>query len=348
MAERILLQIGGQRIENFQSYSLEADIYTADDAFSLDLANPEITVRKGQRCIITVNAQIELTGIIDRVVKNYNKAGVTLKVEGRDLCGLLVDSYCTEFFDVQSLTLKSLAERLLKNVPYIKRSDISYDENFRGNLKRKPTETGVLATPQTFAKVEPGQTIFDVLKTYAMSRGAMFFTLPDGTFVFGRPKAGGNPLWHLINRKSDPSQNNVLEGSLDDNIARRYSEVRVMGQPQGTNTQGDPMVNTKAVVPDPTFPFYKPYIASDNNDSRGPALHGRMLIEKMKFDGFKIQYKVPGHGQNGINYRINEMCRVTDEVLGLDDNYLVYGRTFEMSTRGVFTTLKLGYPGVVQ
>ena len=352
MGDKIMLLVDGQRIENFLSYSIEADIYTADDAFSMELANPETAVEPGRKCELYVNGQLELTGIIDRVQPSYDKAGVRLRVEGRDLCGLLVDSYCEEFIDIQSMTVKALAERLIRKVPFINRKSISYQENVRGNLKKKKGRQSAFATmdsAQNFAKIEPGQTIFEVLKTYAMSRGMMFFTMPDGTFVFGKPKDGGEPLFYLVTKKSDPQGNNILEGTLTKDISRRYSKITVVGQQQGMDTFGASAVNTKSPpVLDPTFPFYKPYVATDNNDARSPKLHAQMLLEKMKYEGFQLQYRVAGHSQNSRNYKINEMCQVTDEVFGLDDNLLIYGRTFEMSKQGMHTTLRLGFPGMVQ
>ena len=42
------------------------------------------------------------------------------------------------------------------------------------------------------------------------------------------------------------------------------------------------------------------------------------------------------------------MCRVTDEALDLDNDYLIYGRTFEMSKEGAYTIVRLGLPGMVQ
>jgi prophage tail gpP-like protein len=352
MSDSILLQIGGQRIQNFLRYTIEADIYTADDAFSLELANPELTPAAGQRCELHVNGILEVTGIIDRVQKSYTKASRSLKVEGRDLTGLLVDSYCEEFIDVQGMTVKALAERLIRKVPYIQRKDVVYQDNIRGNLKKKKGRNAAIAAfdvAQSFAKIEPGQTIFEVLRTYAMSRGMMFFSLPDGTFVFGKPKDGGEPPYRLVMRKTNPRGNNVLEGTLMDDVSKRYSKITMVGQQQGLDIIDAASVSTKAVVTDSTFPFYKPYVATDQNDSRSPKLHAQMLMERMKYEGFRLEYKVPGHSQGGINWRINEMCRVTDEVLGLDGDYLIYGRTFELSKeQGVITTLKLGLPGMVQ
>lgn len=99
-------------------------------------------------------------------------------------------------------------------------------------------------------------------------------------------------------------------------------------------------------VTDPTFPFYKPLVVTDNNDARSPKLHAQMLMEKQKYAGFQISYRVPFHSQNGENYKINEICHIEDEVLALDGDYLIYGRSFEMSKQGSYTTLKIGLPGM--
>ena len=287
-----------------------------------------------------------------------------------------MDSCCEEFKTVQNATIKELAESLLKNVPFINKKAIVYEEDFRGSLKKKKGKggkTGKSGSPavgrysigsgkaaHAFAQIQPGQTILDVLKIYCQSRGFMMWVMPDGTFVFGTPKEGGQPLYSLATRKSNPQENNIIDGIVDENLSKRYSKVTVTGQQQGTNSQGGGRyssgsssetgaagINTKASILDPTFPFYKPYVATDNNDSRSPELHGQMLLDKMKYEGFQIHYTVKGHSQNGLNYMINEMARVTDEVFGFDRDFLIYGRTFRRSKEGVHTVLRLGYPGLV-
>lgn len=348
MSDNVRLEIGGQVVEHFLKYSIEADIYTADDAFSFDLANPEITITEGQRCELWVNGYKELVGIIDRIDDGYSRSGSSIRIDGRDLCGLLTDSHCEEFITLEDMTCKDLAERLIKTVPYIKRNDISYQGSIRGKSSDSDSFVEGQDTSQKFTQIEPGQTIFEALKMYAGSRGMMFFCLPEGKFVFGKPRNGGKPLYYLYTRKSDLGENNVLEGDRVRDISRRYSKISVIGQQQGTDDYGSDDINTEGTVTDATFPFYKPYIATDNNDSQSPKLRAQMMMERMKFDGFQLKYRVSGHGQNGRNYRINEMCRVIDEHFGIDGNYLIYGRTFERSDQGTFTTLKLSYPGVVQ
>lgn len=357
MSDSITLLVGGQKIEHFESYTVEADLYTADDAFSLELAQPETSITKGQCCELYVNGTLELTGIIDRVSRTSEKGRSTLRVEGRDLMGLLVDSYCEQFMDVQGKTVKQLAEQLLVKVPFIKRSQIVYQENFIGRLKGKKKTVsqpmaGFLDTPQKISRIEPGMTIFEVLKTYSASRGLMFWLqYRDGRveFVFGQPKIGGQPSCTIVMTRSGQG-GNAVRGELVEDISKRYSKVVVLSQGQGDEADGNDAgrINTRSVVEDKTFPFYKPYVTRLTHDAQSPALHARLLRDKQRHDGLQLIYRVPRHSQNSRNWAINELCQVRDEVLGVDGTYLIYGRTFELSKQGCYTTLKLGTPGVVE
>lgn len=351
--DQVVLQVGGRRIERFLSYEIEADLYVADDAFTLEVARPETTIKRGERCELFVNGALELTGIIDRCSRRYDKRGLIYRIEGRDLMGLLVDSYCEQFVTVENKKLSDLAQMLLKTVPFINREKIEYQENIVGKLKGKKRTVdepliGFMDAPQRISQIEPGMTVFEVLKNYSASRGLMFWGKPDGSFVFGRPKAKGEPMFTLTCRK-DGVGNNVLEGEETDDISKRYSKVTVIGQQQGQDDFSDAAeVNTQATAKDDEFPFYKPYVTQDNNDSQSPPLHARMILEQQRHEGYQLSYTVQGHAQKGKNWQINELCQVRDEVLGIDKVMLVYGRKLERSRDGgTVTRIKLGTPGLV-
>ena len=354
MDDKVYLQIGGKRIENFLSYDVEADLYQAADEFTLELANPGTAISAGMRCELYVNDQLELTGIIDAPRKGWSKQGRTLVVGGRDLLGTVVDSYVEQFITVQGKTVKQLAEQFLATVPFINRKQIIYQENVVGKLKGKKKTidnplTGFLDTPQKLSQTEPGMTVFEVLSIYAASRGLMFFGLPAGTLVFGRPKAKGKPLYTIINTLSGAG-NNVTSGDEVDDISRRYSKITVVSQVQGHDEDGmdTSKLDVRASVTDDSFPFYKPFVTRLNNDSQSPKLHARMLLEKQRHDGFQLTYTAPGHSQAGVNFTINELVQVKDEMLERDGIYLVYNRKFKRSKQaGTTTELRLGPPGLV-
>ncbi len=350
--DTVALQVDGQRIERWLAYEIESDLYVADDAFSLEVADPEITIKRGQRCELYVNGALELTGIIDRCSRQYDKRGLSYRIEGRDLMGLLVDSYCEQFVTVENKKLSDLAEMLLATVPFINRKNIEYQEDVVGKLKGKKRTVdepivGYMDTPQRISQIEPGMTVFEVLKNYAASRGLMFWAKADGTLVFGRPKAAGEPLYSLTCAK-DGISTTVLRGEEVDDISKRYSKVVVMGQQQGQEDVDAEAINTRAQATDADFPFYKPYVIQDNNDSVSPELHARQIMEAQLHEGYQLNYSVPGHSQKGRNWQTNELCQVRDEVLGIDGVYLVAGRVFSRSrTDGTLTRIKLGKPGLI-
>lgn len=339
MPDNVALLVDGKRIENFLAYRIEADIYTCDDAFSLELANPEIRIREGMDCKVQVNDQEELHGIIDRVKESYGKEGRKLTVEGRDLAGILVDSHITDYTDTQSMTLKELADKLLRKAPFIQRNEITYQVKSVLSLEN--------------VKIDPGSTIFEVLKEYAFSRGLIFWVEPDGKFVFGKPKErpDGEVLYKLVCKK-DGTMNNILEGEKILDISKSFSEVTIMGQKQGNDMMLDfNDVNSKATATNPDFPagFYKPYVTHRDSDHLSPHGWAKLLVDQMRFQQLQLSYKVAGHSFEGKNWKINEFCHVEDEVFEISADYLVYGRIFEMSKEsGKLTTLKVGLPGVLQ
>lgn len=363
MSDSVSLQIAGRRFEDFLSYSVDADLYAAADSFTLELADPAAEILVGSRCELYVNGGLELTGIIDRVRASHDKGGRKLTVEGRDLMGLLVDSHCEEFVDVQGKSVKQLAEMLLgpnaatgrPAIPFISRSAIVYQENIVGKLKGKKKSvdqpiTGFQDTAQKLSKIDPGMTVFEVLRTYAMSRGLMFWAEADGTLTFGRPTAGGNADYFLTCLTSAGAGNNIISGEQLRDISQRYSKIVVVSQSQGQDEDGADAgkVNTPSTKSDADFPFYKPFVTTLNNDSQSPALHARLTMEKQRHDGMSLQYTVAGHAQNGRTWRINRLALVTDEVLGISGYYLVTGRTLQRSKdAGSTTIVRLGEKGLI-
>jgi prophage tail gpP-like protein len=363
MPDKVELFVNKVKIEHFLKYSIAADLYTPADAFHLELANPETEIIAGKLCELKINDKLELTGIIDKVIRKVKKGEVSLAVEGRDYMGLLLDSYCEPpWKTVTGMKLKALADLLLAKTPFITRKTIVYQDNVVGKLKgkKKAASSGYLSaldTAQKIGQIEPGMTIFDVLKNYSLSRGMLFYCLPDGTLVFGRPLAKGAAEYKLTLLKSGLG-NNVIESEVEQDISKRYKKYSVVGQQQGSQgyleaKQINTSNNGKPCI-DPEFPFDKPFVTTDNNDNVSPTMRARMIMEKRRREGTHLVYTVGRHSQNGQNWAINKMCHIKDETQslngkkGIDKDYLIYGRTFEMDKQtGPITKVKLGVPGIV-
>jgi prophage tail gpP-like protein len=342
MSDKVSLIIAGKEIESFESYRVASDLFEAADAFSMTMADPDIRITRGDRCKLIVNGLLELNGIIDKVSRSYDKGARTLSIEGRDLMGLVVDSYCTEFPGLKNTKLSDLARRLLGNIPYVNQVKVEYR---KGDKRRS-----VLVTRQEeeyeYAQIKPGQTVFDVLKQKALEDGRLFFSLPDGTFIFGSPATGGKAQFSFITTK-DGLNNNVLSATLTEDIGRSYKTVKVMGQRQGNDETEAGGQNVLATVTNQGFPFTKPYVATIEHDGQDPTNYARIILDSMRFDEWQLELKAPGHSQNGRNFQVNAVCHVTDEVLGVNADLLCYGRTYEPDKNGAFTTLKIGRLGVM-
>lgn len=362
-SDKVELFVNKMKIEHFLSYHITADMYEPADAFHLELANPKTDINPGHLCELFVNGQKELTGLIDQVRRIVNKRGTSLYVEGRDLMGLLIDSYVEPpFFNIQNMKLKTLAERLLEKVPFIQRKSIRYQDNVVGRLKgkKKTSSSGYVSgldTQQKIGQIEAGMTIFEVLKNYSLSRGMLFYCEPDGTLVFGRPLVKGTPEYKLQMIESGTG-NNVEESEVMQDISKRYSKVIVIGQQQGADSIAEPdSISTSNVsnpVVDPSFPFAKVYVERDNNDNVSPAMRARLIMEKQRREGTQLIYTVARHSQNNQNWQFNKFCQIKDDKQtlngkkGIDGDYLIYARTFELDKEdGPITRLTLGEPGMV-
>ncbi|KUG24579.1 prophage tail protein [hydrocarbon metagenome] len=361
MPEKVELKIGAIKIENFIGYQIDADLYTAADAFHVEFSDPGVTIKAGDSCDLIINGDKELKGIIDKVQKRVRKNGVFIVVEGRDLMGWVVDAYCEPpWVDVTGMKLKTLAEKLLAKAPskYFDLKNIDYQENVVGKFKGKKAKGGGNAGyifaqdgAQKIGRIEAGMTVFEVLKNYAFSRGILFYCTPEGQLIFGRPMAKGAPQYSLTMLKSGVG-NNVIESDVVYDISQRYSKVTVIGQQQGNDSMSFAAEvntsNTGKPAIDDTFPFYKPYVVVDNNDDQSPTQRAKMIMEKQRREGEKLIYKVGRHQQNGKNWAINTICHIKDEIQGIDGDYLIYGRTFELSKQeGPTTRLSLGVPGLI-
>jgi prophage tail gpP-like protein len=354
MSDDLALIVGGRRLEKFLSYRVEADLYCADSLFGLEMSPLDAAaVDPGQTCQLSVNGQLVLTGIIDRVVDGDDKRGSRLTVEGRSLMGLLVDAYVEEFPDLVSISLRELAEGLLATVPFINRRAVRYQDGLAGATALATREQAGgslfnLGEEKKNTHVTPGQTVFEVLRMAAASRGAIFYGLPDGTFVFGRPKAAGRPAFAIVHRR-DGRGNTCLRSQRVRDISRRWSKITVLGQQPDDDLFASPEeINVQATLTDDAMPFYKPYVVvAEDSDPVSPAEQARLLLEMQRREGFQLVYSVRGHSQGGRNWAVNELCRVQDVRRGIDGVYLIYSRACELSKEdGRFTEVRLGLPGV--
>ena len=336
MRDAVEIIIGDRPYTRFKKYRIESDLYAAAGTFEFELyPDSLIKVKAGDRAKVCVNGFLEMTGIIDRVSTVYETAGRSVVVTGRDLMGLVVDSYCEEWHTISNSNLVSLARRLLRNVPYINRKKIEADATARRRDALKP-----------FVQPAPGDRIFDVLRDASLSRGLVFYARPDGDLCFRKP-AGQGAVVTNITRKIGDSNTYIIRGERIQDFSERYSKYTVLTQEQGLDSEDPPLINDIARVEDRGVPYYKPFVEAIEEDRESVRKRANMILEQRRAKSDTVKYRLKGHSQGAWNWSVDELVRVDDDELDIHDNLLVYSRIFEMSRGGITTELTLGAKGLV-
>jgi prophage tail gpP-like protein len=335
MRDSVQLQIGSVTIENFLSYSIASDIYTADDAFSVELGRPEFDVPLGSECTLKVNGVPVMSGIVDSVTKSYSKSGRSYSIAGRDLMSLAVDSYCENFISLAGKRLADIAKSLFETVPILNRKPIVYD----AGIER-------LSVPATFEAVSPGQTVFQVLRDIATSRGVLFYCRPDGTIVFSRPKNSG-PAPFSVRVTAQGNESGVIEGRAVRSCAQHYRKIIVIGQKQGGEDDSPEDINILETITDDEAPIAKTIVVT-TTDGEAPQKIGAVIKEQNRYQAYQYEYTFAGHTQRGHVWRPEMFCQVFDDELSIQQPLYIYGCDYSMSkSDGVRTTVRMGLPGVM-
>jgi prophage tail gpP-like protein len=338
MLDRVELRVDGKVVEHFKSYRIPSNMFVPADTFSLELGM-DFRPKRGARCKLLVNGELELNGIVESAPRSWSKSSSTYSLKGRDMMGMVVDFHLEEGGSIASQELKDLATFVLKDVPYINRKTIKYIKG--GKLKPKEDSW----SGQKGIEVMPGETPFDVLNRAATAAlGALFFALPDGTLVFSKPLSRGKAMFNLV-RKRGGRDNNVISCSVLDNISKEYSSVTVMGQ--GSASAWEDSKPNSFTLENEGFPFNKPYVEVLEEEDVDYAERAALIMSRQRFESYQLTYTVKGHSQGGRNWQFNSICHVDDEIEGVNEDMLIYGRTLVNSKAGATTEVNIARLGVM-
>lgn len=350
MRDSFALIIGNRSYSTFLSYEVDSNVLIPADAFSCRISSAA-DIKAGERFRLVVNERLEMSGLIDKVSMQYSKGTQESRIEGRDLMGLLVDSSVEEWKTVTQVTLKDLAKRLLKNIPYLDKSNVIYghekkDAGLSKPKKVKMASGGFGDTSTSVCDYEPGISIFEALSDYAQRHGLLMWMEPDGTLVFGELKGKNEPpeFSFYTYKGRERGKNNVISAALTDDISKRYSQLTVVAQVQGTDGLGAGEQTIKKPARDEKFPFKKPLVLQVQCSGEAAAYRqAQWELKKREAEGWRIELVVAGHSHDGKNYRANTVCYIKDEALGLDGTYLILGRKFTLDrSDGPRTHLTIG------
>ena len=336
-AERVTLLIGGRAHSDWESFDVDSDLQTPADGWRVSLGQAPgkmpAAVVPCASCEIRIGADTVMMGAVDEVDVSVDKTGHRLSLFGRDGAGVLVDCSAPVFVR-RMATLQEIIQAVV--VPLgidARRIRISADTQ---RVREK-------------INVEPGAGAWDVLAQSAEANGLWPWFAPDGTLIVGGPDYSTAPVATLVLRRSGVG-NNVL--SLDHRIslAGRYSEVTVLGQTHGTETESGKHA-LRGDAKDAGVPGKRPKIVIDHeSDNKAIATdRARKLLADSRLSAMTLTALVkglriaaPGEPGDGQLWTPGQRVRVISEPHGLDGIYFLMARNFSGSRgAGAVTQLTL-------
>lgn len=310
----ISLLVNGVAHQFWQSYSIDSDLLTPADAFDVSLGVPPNMpipdlINAGDKVEVLVGEDVVLTGIVDSVNASTAKNGRQLKVSGRDGAAILLDC-SAPMFNAQNLNLKDIIDKLVKPL---------------GVTKVRIEADKTTATKKV--QIEPGMRAWDALIEFCEANGVWPWFEPDGTLVIGGPDYTKEPVADLVIRFNGDN-NNVEQLHFNQSVARRYSEVTVLGQSNSGKH------NIKATAKDAGIKVYRPLtvVEGDIESVAEAQKRARKIISDSRLDALTITVTVKGHrNENGVLWTPGQRVNVLSEPDGIENVYFLMARRFTLS-----------------
>lgn len=327
-------------------WSIVDDVLNISDTASVTVANPkgELTNRfkVGQKIEIDLSDDLvaggrwirSFTGRITRVRKSSSiQSGTVIMITAQDLGWHLTSCHAPPLLGLTRTTLVKLIKKLIDPTWGFAKAETSGDlEDNTLNRYLKQGRAGVqrainpqLGAVLPYIQVEPGQTPFDILRTYLAREGLLLNVGARGQLVLFRPEYNRASPYSGIEFHADNRRiwNNVVGSSaVEESIDGYYSEAQcwstvVMPPPVDDNTNPNAQYrkSVTTAIPNP-LPFERLHVFSDG-EAINEEMRERRAVFKLQFDAFNSwQYTADlvQHSQNGAFFTSDELMPVNDSV----------------------------------
>lgn len=289
--------------------------------------------------------------------------GSNLRIDAMDLGWHLTSCHATPLKNIKGIRFQKLLDILLDSSWELGRIVAGNDLNRRLKHGRqiviqnhKPVPGSILP----FIQVEPGQSPFDLLRTYAAREGLLINVSARGDLLLFRPRYDTPPLYTAYFRPSnDPMHdlNNVIgRPSLKQVIDGLYSEVQcwstVVIPPEIANKENpNEMYRHSSVLASPNpLPFHRLFVFSDS-EAINDRLRKNRALWKLQMDAFNAtQYTVDfaGHSQGGAFFVSDSMISVDDTMNAVSGGmYVQRAQRNNTVSAGATTSLLCRLPGLL-
>jgi prophage tail gpP-like protein len=213
----VRLSVNGTEFAGWKKVRVERSVDSISGVFGLEVTDRwsssglRWVINPGSECILSVDGVALLTGYVDVVKASYDASTRSLQINGRDKAADMVDSSALNEPDSWTqVTIGKLASELAK--PF--------------GLTVKD-QTGD-ATQFHLAKIQPGETAFEILERYSRQRGVLSISDGNGAIVLTKP---GQKRADVALEQGK----NILRADGTADYSQRFSEYLVTGQTAGTD-----------------------------------------------------------------------------------------------------------------
>lgn len=369
---------GQSQVIGISGFSVSIDILQMGDPFSLTVPNPRgkwneklkpgaaIQLKLSNPNVNGGTPTLIHTGrIVGRVRSSENGKGSVMQLQCADLGWHLMTHYPTPHIRLEEATYERLLAWAINEPTWgIKgvTADTATSRLIRLGLSGGRASAEAAASDQLIifqAQTEPGQSLGDLLLSYARRFNRLVNMSPDGYIQVFRPNDTQPATYRIdLHEFDDPDvvRNNVLEASISDDIGQQWTKVTVVGQVVGYqvydkwNYNPGKFLGVAEAQGDNLLDFKHEFTYSDGEvyDPRWGEDGASWRLRRDLFDCWTATYRVRGHWQKMGNqsrwWIPDTMCEVNDSVHGIRGTYYVSAVKLERTAQGDTTEVTLRRP----
>jgi prophage tail gpP-like protein len=332
--EKISVLFGQNKYENWESISVKKSIEALAGQFSLTVSDrwtpygQSWFLHDQDLVKIKIGKDQIMTGYIDRVSPAGGGNGTTLKIEGREKTGDLVDCSAT------NKTGSWPAARFRQMV-----NDLVSPDG-RNPFKISVLYKATISNDSFPFQLQSGEAISSALSRLCKAHEVLMVTTPEGNIDVINPGSERTDVTLEVGR-------NIQEWSADFDFKDRFSEYTVRGQAAGAGKSPwkDTAKGLKKVVTDDGVKRYRPMILIADSAATGASAEGRANWEAVtrKAKSISVHVTVSGFRQTegGRLWKPNLVVKTKIPRAELDQDLLISEVEYSRSEGGTATRITL-------
>jgi prophage tail gpP-like protein len=354
-ADRIVLELDGQRVDWAESYEVECAVFTQPATFSMVLGHHGLVkqlrqmARPGKSFRLLINDIPVQVGRVDGYAIEGDVASIS--IHGRDGLAAVHESYVGEERVFTEKTHLEFVRTVLRVAKIEGEVALTDDAVRRAMITGRPVpitaalEENVIKGP---VRSKLGDRTFDFIKRILDRAGLFMMHCPDDVFRLSAPSSAAEPMYQLVHWPSLGGAN-VTRLTLSENTVDRVSRYIVYGR--GTGKKFGFIKHKAHAIDDEmlawgierTHTFRDWHVTSDEQCQ----LMARRKLAEGRRRAFRFELTVPGHTTPAIDsptpviWRPDTMVLVKSEAFGFNDKFYIESVKFRRNSGGTTTTLRL-------